>query len=1238
MPKYVEGSILSGSWPFSHPHSEFSPNLHQDSVDVRATLLGVSRETSSGYAVGDMSFYLWRDGVQHTVTFLPNAGVPYTLDGVVESINDSVGHLVASRDSGYLRVSSTTLGDGGSIKINVNADYEALTILGFFDGVEALAGDTSQARTSNDGLGPVAPGQLTAGEGESITRDVFNRVVAQLAANQDALHGRIDKQLIAVYAEESFTYVGAPGGVQLSGIAYTGPITSPDETQLEPYFKVLRMDGSEFTVDVLTPQYEGISTTFSIDTEHPQGLQKVTALIDLSVLANSNTYVIPSSGTFSGAKLKVLSSVDGDPKSVYVDTASWDETGTVTVDEGPIVIDISLSSLEVCKVSAVYKTDAETARVENISEERMTAVAISRIELNNRLYCEVSEVSDFSEVVPGDLVVIEGNSGGEIPYNNNGSYKVSKVINARTIELVTLEWGPVVLNPRGVDLGTITVSTDGEFRTTPWLSFLSNGAEPSDGDEFKIVYFGGSTMAGAMDTPDGFTNTPHVKRSLELGSKVKDALLAIAGPSFGTLDDIITPPVDSAGGGRDYRANVETTLAMYDMEHYAPGNPAETGFGRHQNIRPDIINMWGTIDGWTDPTVTIRALADHARVDTVFDFIGKTGRFKIFAEGHAEVDLSAVSYAGQIGYEGFTSHGSHAWDAQAGGGLIGYGGNDQVGDLDGYGIKGVGGGSYGEGVIGVSTDNGYAIRSYGPSLFEQFGTENGRAEVNIESSSDREHLVVTAGPASSSSSHGASVGLRRNLGGSHVTNNSVLGQVDFSGFNSSGGYDLSASVLARAKQEFSGDYSASLQFFTSESGSPIAHRWEIGATGNLTPAGDNDYDIGAATYRVKATYSKNIESSNIKAHTGNTVGMSDTIPFVSRSGYAGTPSAHFEYTGAEAAPSGEIVLASVRTDDHILSGDEIGRISFAGNTVGIGGDLSYTAFIRVVAYEDFDQTVDTKTDLEIWSGNVNGYSWTFQGKYGHLLPSSSGAQSIGWPEQRVGSIYASKVQLGMYDPTNLESGQGVYISSETGTGTVFQIKKELISHGMTTLADTEVLTLFTFSHPGDGLNNLKQRSFGEGHRAFDVNAYSSVGDTTTGIAGVGPVMFDAAKANGTGVTSFLDDFNIFVVKNNGSTQFIVKGDGDIRYNGVASAYDDEMDALACRDMAQVISNNHSDVVKYNSAQLERMGVMENGFISQQNFNGLVLGGIGEIFQVLALALSKIGMNYESLRVEMRGQE
>lgn len=635
---------LMGSWPVIPSYISGTATFNPRVIEDHAVIMGVKRETSAGFNVAGMNFYLYVDGFtvseRKTINFNTYSD-PYTLDQVIAEINADVGATVAYNDNGFLRLESrATLGESSALWLQTFNYPEVFHELGLFSGIAHRGGSLKQAKHVDPDRQVALPYQAAISDGESFTADVINRAIHTLAVNTDRTEGVIGRKRIAkqeVKLIPSYTPTGTPSeeGVQFSGgiQVFTGAATAPSVGALENLFAVLDADGREYTKRVTT-----VLTTDTVIFTYADGRQIATDTGGNFVAADEKDeiYVVSSSGSLpaalQGVPMKILEVQSANVAVIQpIDPATGNvilfATGGVSTDR----IDYSVKR---CRVDEV-RTSQSGSRVEGVNEQVSPPSGShvpARIDLNNRIVVPgATFVSDGVQV--GDQVVW-ASYGPTVPYSNNGTYRVSQLVDEETIEVVAEDWGPAFLNPDLSTPGNIVISTDGQFYQDPFVRFLpeaSGGAIPDAGDYIKIAYLEMTDLRTATDDPAAFSGGG-VRYQQEADDTVQKAILAIIGPSATTINDYLHDDARNSMENIDYRL---------DFEHYpsdtvdaGTGNPAREG--RHRAIRPDTINMWPEIGGETftvrgataDTAGTVKmALRDESN-NLVFD-ITKVGRVNV---------------------------------------------------------------------------------------------------------------------------------------------------------------------------------------------------------------------------------------------------------------------------------------------------------------------------------------------------------------------------------------------------------------------------------------------------------------------------------------------------------------------------------------------------------------------------------------------------------------------------------
>jgi len=177
---------------------------------------------------------------------------------------------------------------------------------------------------------------------------------------------------------------------------------------------------------------------------------------------------------------------------------------------------------------------------------------------------------------------------------------------------------------------------------------------------------------------------------------------------------------------------------------------------------------------------------------------------------------------------------------------------------------------------------------------------------------------------------------------------------------------------------------------------------------------------------------------------------------------------------------------------------------------------------------------------------------------------------------------------------------GITLDQNADDGAILTFKSSDIAHGQTGGDETDTYAKFSKNHATVG--GLRCNAYSEGESAVIIDGRYSTDNTTKGTGASCPVQINVRKISGTSVTTPGADANMFSVTNNGQTKFIVDEDGDIHYDGSASAYDSYEDAHLARalDLSHgkgVIDSKFDKFVSYNHeklADLQLVGREEDG--------------------------------------------
>jgi len=198
---------------------------------------------------------------------------------------------------------------------------------------------------------------------------------------------------------------------------------------------------------------------------------------------------------------------------------------------------------------------------------------------------------------------------------------------------------------------------------------------------------------------------------------------------------------------------------------------------------------------------------------------------------------------------------------------------------------------------------------------------------------------------------------------------------------------------------------------------------------------------------------------------------------------------------------------------------------------------------------------------------------------------------------------------------------GLTLNQGAADNEILAFKSSDIAHGITDLANTD--TYGFIKKFGATSGGLALWGISETVSGIELVGLATTANTTTSTAGTGCIETSSYLKSGTTVTTYGADDNIFIVQNGTNAKFIVKGDGDIYYDGAdQGAYDKFDDALACMDLSYNLSNQLGKVLEYDKIRLHKMGVIahtihpdgkEDIFVSRKGMDMLQLGAIGQLY-------------------------
>lgn len=608
---HVDAASFFGSWPLTPYFSGSTPGVLPGALLDRATLLSARRESDAGFNVSGRSFKIWIDAVGPiTVTFTGTN--PLDLDTVITQINSGVlggyGQDVAFRDNGFLRLRSATIGSTSYLKVDTDPASSPADVffeLGLFAGAESDGGKLTSSPTVDPDRQVALPGQYSVSYGDDLDYNAINRAICQLAVNADHAYGQFRRGMAKTTSKDLAI---SSDEVQITGEnVYCGKITggsAQDDTAV-----VLDTSDNEVVVERDTDTHTSLALDFYYNVEEQKQYVEATAATPFTAGdAAGDYYVVVTPGGSFGAleKMKIIEFVS---TSIVVVANIVEADGSeVEVGTPSSPVSITTGIRRRTDTERLYITDfldgPAGSSVIDTAVEIVAATTISRVEWNNRLVCGTATFS-AAGVKEGDVAVIASHDTS-VPFSNNGSYRVSKVIDEKTIELMGLDHGPVILNTLG-SLGTVTIQTDTNFFYQPYakLNFA-----PSSGT-YRIVFKKYASLLEMVDDVDSFATSP-TRFVQETSTDIQKVVKAIIGPSATTFNEYLY---------NDKRNSLENLYFRLNQEHNADGHhpylyitdtmPEATWIGTKLTVQHDFIDPTGDALGTGTVNADVISLVEN---------------------------------------------------------------------------------------------------------------------------------------------------------------------------------------------------------------------------------------------------------------------------------------------------------------------------------------------------------------------------------------------------------------------------------------------------------------------------------------------------------------------------------------------------------------------------------------------------------------------------------------------------
>lgn len=521
---------LAGAWPIIRNQDLNAYSQAPNSLDPRATLLGFRRQPSIGFLVGSAAIDITRDvaSVPTTtqVTFTPGNK---SLADVISEINAALGATVAFDDNGFLRLTSPTIGGDSYIRVDSVLGNEVTPyFLGLIEGQEARGGDPRQAQHIDPFRAVAGSKQVSHSVGESLDSSSINRGFFQVGYNAGAANAQLSVGRRTRKVRETIVANGELGlqigtGSPTKGV-FVGNTTTPSATQIRSLVRVLDSNGEEYTRRVFGSV---LSTQFGIEVipvPGTTGVAKLRASFSATPAVGRYFRFTTAAGGLESRPRQILSLSSNE---VVIEALDDSTGGTIQFAGTGATAEIVEGYLAPAVITGIYNSFtpplAFGSRVEGVqSTISGTSGTISFSSKGNRVNMNIA-APGMSSAQAGDLFTISS-AGTSIPWSNDGTYRIQRVLDNRNVDLVNSDYTPAIINPDTTGgIGSGVAQQDGNFFRQPFIRFApegdpgaGGGAVPASGEIIIIEYYIEDTytdilsrdgdFGGPLDSDTGVTS------------------------------------------------------------------------------------------------------------------------------------------------------------------------------------------------------------------------------------------------------------------------------------------------------------------------------------------------------------------------------------------------------------------------------------------------------------------------------------------------------------------------------------------------------------------------------------------------------------------------------------------------------------------------------------------------------------------------------------------------------------
>lgn len=195
------------------------------------------------------------------------------------------------------------------------------------------------------------------------------------------------------------------------------------------------------------------------------------------------------------------------------------------------------------------------------------------------------------------------------------------------------------------------------------------------------------------------------------------------------------------------------------------------------------------------------------------------------------------------------------------------------------------------------------------------------------------------------------------------------------------------------------------------------------------------------------------------------------------------------------------------------------------------------------------------------------------------------------------SFDTTSVEINKWLDVQADATIGGLLTVDRGTndGIYFQLLSDVDQPFTSSIPQYGFAAMRKVNDTGGGLAVIGASSSDIG---LDLRGMAATTNSTTGTGGKAPIQLQGFASNGsTGLAAVASGNNLMVVRNNFSTQLIVKGNGDLYINGTSNTYDEYDDVALARaldlalDPAGLIRTEFDAAIQYNEGHLKAAGIL-----------------------------------------------